>query len=82
MMFYIHVHRDDRPGGCYWVFKDGMVYDLHHDFAFAEAIHIDDVLRVVHRIGERIKYPLEFSTVTTEQPNEVPSHLRKLLRMG
>lgn len=82
---YVHVHRADRPGRCYWaalVENRNRVFGLHPDFGHAEPVAERDVIDVANGLSAQFDTCLELLLIPACQPEAVPKPLRERLRLG
>lgn len=84
MKVYLHVHRGDRPGKCYWVVAvEGhtKVFGLHPDFGHAEPVDEKDVPEVAAMLCAQFEVYMEFFGVPVSQPDKIPDSIRELIRL-
>lgn len=80
MKVYIHVHRQDRPGKCYWVCTvEGRVSGLHPDFGMADVYDAREVPTIAVSMCEQFRVGMEFIQVAVSQPDAVPKPIRALV---
>ena len=79
---YIHVHRADRPGKCYWVSQvsdDPALYGLSPSIFHAEEVAMSEVNGIAMQIALQFETYIECFTAKCEDPDLVPSHIRSLV---
>lgn len=82
MRTYVHVHRADRPGKCYWVSDVGDgVSGLHPDFAMADTYAATEVPALAVSLCRQFEVPMEFVQVPVDQPSLIPAEVRELLNL-
>lgn len=81
MKVYVHVHRADRPGKCYWLCIEDGVCGLHPEFMMASVIDDDKFLSVSQKLADQFGVPLGTSTVHAVATELIPPKLRSLLKL-
>lgn len=82
MKIYVHAHRADRPGKCYWVCEVGSrVNGLHPDFGMADVFDEIELPTIATSMCAQFGVAMEFIGVPVSQPDMLPASIRELIRL-
>ncbi len=84
MKVYLHVHRADRSGKCYWastIEGHDDLFGLHPDFGHAEPVKEEDVPELAVKLCAQFETYMEFIGVPVTQPDIIPNRIRELIRL-